>query len=280
MGVIATMLIGNKYKSLWESTAKASWLAYAKKNHIDVVVIEDLPPGYIDEKPFAWNKLLIGRHPALPKTGKIAWLDSDIIINHEIAENIFEHAETGKISLCEGNTLIRHPFFSRSHHHMGGGRDHNQLVHAIYRAHGISENVPKFLANTGVFVFDENVKYIMESTYYKYKHPGGSQQQEQAWFSYEVIANDALHVLDPKFNVLWYEYVEAVFGKILSMFPGLLPATIAQAIFNSYFLHFAGRHQDMIPLSSEVEFKDDRIVVSEKFMELIKIFEVHYGAAD
>ena len=95
MGVanaLVTAIIGEKHRSLWETHARESWQRYAARHGYEIVLITEP----LDKSEFgrsrhvAWQKLLLFSLPGIERFERVAWVDSDIIINAAMAPDLFE----------------------------------------------------------------------------------------------------------------------------------------------------------------------------------------------
>ena len=69
---------------------------------------------------------------------------------------------------------------------------------------------PDAMVNTGVLVVPRESTQALEATYHKYQTKM-LQQQEQAYLSFELAQRGLTHLIDPKFNAVWYEYKYGVY---------------------------------------------------------------------
>lgn len=246
---IATMAIGERYRTAWRTTVEPNWRRYAQRHGYDIVCFEE-PLDESDRarsRSPAWQKLLILGREELASHDVVVWVDADICINIHRAPCIVASRKTGNIGLCQEMTLPDVPLFSLFNERIERLQRSVRLRHGVdpdadrYRRHGL-EN-PGILFNTGVMVFDRNVhRTLLERVYDQYDYKGPGRHFEMGPLSYEIAAEEAYEVLDPKFNVLFLPFVQA-FARVADSPNPILNGRIALlgAVFSaSYFLHFAG----------------------------------------
>ena len=100
---ICTILIGGNYEKEWKKFAKRTWFKYCKKNGLGLIIFRDhlISKNNPNWKTPHWQKLLIGIKliKNKVKVDNVCFLDSDILINHDMSPNIFKFYNSKKIGL-------------------------------------------------------------------------------------------------------------------------------------------------------------------------------------
>lgn len=240
---ITTMVIGDRYCDLWQRFCAPNWRAYAARHGFDICVIDrPLDTSQIAQRRgFSWQKLLIGTVPALEFYETLVWIDADIVIN-PASPSILAGTPADRVGAVRYHALLSQPLFSAGHAKLAGGMTPEAASASIFRGFGLrAEN--RRLIQGGVLTIPRHHLPFLEQIYRRYPTPGSEQQQEQPFLSWELCSADLLHLLDDKFNAVWYEYKYGVyFGDNQD---AINRVVIRRLLTEVYFLHFAGNHQDM-----------------------------------
>ena len=92
---IVTLTIGEKYEKLFNNHCKKNWCKFSEKYNYDLIVINknlDNSKRGRERSP-AWQKLLILSQEWSNNYDQIIWIDSDVIINNKLAEDISKNVE-------------------------------------------------------------------------------------------------------------------------------------------------------------------------------------------
>ena len=241
---IVTMVIGDRYRQLWQRLCAPNWRTYAGRHDFDIYVIDRaLDTSEIAQRRgFSWQKLLMARVQPLHRYEYLIWIDADIVISPQPVPNILEGLEPGRVGAVRYHALLRHPLFSVAHKRLCGGKSPDEFCAAIFRDYGLTGDHTKMIQG-GVLVVPASLLAVLESIYLRYPVPGTEQQQEQPIVSHELAASGLTQFLDPKFNAVWYEYKHGVgFGDEL---PAINRMLVRKVLAEVYFLHFAGNQTDM-----------------------------------
>ena len=255
--VLVTTAIGGNYFDDWSNFSSGSWLAYAHRHGIGIVVVRDdlISPEKKEYKNGSWQKMLAPLYiaEAFPSLERFCLLDTDIIIS-PFASNIFDDAPVGKFSVVSEQSdaafslrevkrkiaYFRHNFYS-SNYPLDG------FIHASFadefRAQGLAPQADFFCAGVIVldrahaatlakWFFDSEAKTIpdvaWEQTYLNY----WIQQEPVHWLPYEY---QALW----NYEMAWNHPYLYRHGRDISHHEDTRNAVKA-TLWNNHFLHFAG----------------------------------------
>lgn len=241
---IVTMVVGDRYRDLWQRFCVPNWSAYARRHGFDICVIDrPLDTGEIARRRgFSWQKLLIGTVEALRKYEYLIWIDADIVINPREVPNILDGLLPGRIGAVRYHALLGHPLFAAAYQRLCGGRPPSEFCADIYRGYGLNGD-PSQMIQAGVLAVPASFLPFLEGIYHRYPTPGHEQHQEQPILSWELATAGLTQFLDPKFNAVWYEYKQA--AGIGDEYPEISKLLVRKMLGDVYFLHFAGNQQDM-----------------------------------
>lgn len=265
---LATLVIGDRYKHVFNYWYRPGWEAYCRRYGLDLVVVEtplDTSPRGAGRSP-SWQKLLIHTAPGLENCEQIAWVDCDIAIAPH-SPNIFDLVPVHKVG-----TTNDHATPTREDHRLVTERAYRQWDAAGIRyvsnltAQEVYANVGihcdyEDVVQAGMFVFSPaHHAELMERVYRTCEDSGDNGlNHEMRFFSYELIKAGLVEWLSVKFNMMWtcYQALYYPFLELPEQLPGRLPFAVKKALSkflrgpcvrcafnNNYFLHFAGRSKD------------------------------------
>lgn len=252
---LATICTGY-HKNLWERCAADSWRRYAAAQGYEIVLFERPldPRPEAAERKVSWQKMLLLEQPELQGFDRVVWIDADIYINYLTAPPIHRNLPADKIGICEEMPYPANPIFQR-----GVRRARQRILQSMKKRFGPEATDDLYelcgfsgfkgpLFNNGVFVMTASEqREFLRACYDRYFDRGRDGASfEMVPFSYELATQMRFHRLDPRFNVLYakLQYSLLVAPTEDPLVSGRIGLT-AGAIANSYFLHFAGRHNDM-----------------------------------
>jgi hypothetical protein len=273
---IVTLVVGKAYQNNFARYCLPNWNDYAKRHGMALVIHEEL----LDHserarlRSVAWQKCLAVCHETSRKFEQVVWIDSDIIINSSNAPNIFEGVcldEVGAVPdfaypSVEGYRA-RLMYFFRQWDALGIPYVKNLTPQEFMTTWGLPPL--EFVVQTGVLVMNpEAHKTTVMRTYNEYEDKGASSwNYEMRPLSYEIVTNLPVKWLDLRFNVLTLFGVKDDELKFFQSRPSLLErglqkvfgaehvltiprhkrlVEIHERLLNeSYFVHFAGRQDDM-----------------------------------
>src|SRR4051794_23291895 len=108
---IVTLLIDDQHQHLWDVHARASWEIYARRHGFKLVTHTQAidTTDEANERSLAWQKLLIFRLPELQDCERVVWVDTDVIINAEVAPDITLAVPPDKIGVAVAHLLLAYP---------------------------------------------------------------------------------------------------------------------------------------------------------------------------
>jgi len=259
---LVTIAIGVSYFESWNNVSLPSWIRYAEKYDLGIIVITaDLLERHNQfwKKP-TWQKMLIPKYIFEQKVecNFVCYIDSDVIIN-PFAPNIFDlaiHNKIGVVSVRHNmpfdfyevnrrlaylrRTYIEFDFSLTSAQHFS--------TKELYDYHGFPDQKDEFCA--GVLLFSP--KYfaeILESWFYLYRADVKSITNggEQTHLNYHVLSSKVANFLPYKFQTIWsFEIAWSHFRLFEERFENeeSLSEVLNQVLLNSYFLHFAGNQAE------------------------------------
>ena len=274
---IVTLAIGSKYKERWNNLCRTNWSEYALKHEIDIVILDKNldSSARAESRSPAWQKCLIFEQNDILKYDQVAWFDTDIFFNVKDAPNIFDEVPSHKVGAVNSFSdptyvenqlaLIRLWEIFKKNADCAGILKY-KTPEDIYTAYGEPVYPISKMLNAGVLVASpKHHREIFRRVYDNYEDRGPSSYYENVPLSFELISNDLVHWLDPRFNHLWtwskllhYPFLmgsgRTFKDKVLRHSARLMgndyetrvKATCATtALMNCYCLHFAGYAGEM-----------------------------------
>jgi hypothetical protein len=269
---LVTIVIGEKYKFIFEKYCRMYWEKYADKHGYELFVF-DKP---LDESELAksrnvsWQKCLILSQPCFTDCDRIVWIDADTAINPD-SPDIADNVPMDKIG-CVDEYSIPTPEdylwnLKRLYNEWSERKIPfipNLTPTEFHRQYGFSGDF-NYAVQTGVLVMSPKYhKELLEYVYYNYKDKGGPEwNYEMRPLSYEILSKDIAYWLSPKFNAPWpiikiqhYDFIfkNRIINKLIAKTRYVPPFSqrrkaVNTTFVNNYFLHFASTLNDMIYLS-------------------------------
>ena len=267
---IVTLAVGDRYLRHWRSTCEANWSAYGTKHGFDVICLDqplDNSARARNRSP-AWQKCLILGHDVLQKYERVVWVDSDVLINHHAAPAIDAGVPVERIGAVEEFTFTQdygpypHQLLERLYSYWGKSII-NYSSKEYYTNYGLLSGFDK-VVQTGVLVLSpRHHRSLLEKVYYGHEEKGGPEwNNEMRPLSYELLKADAVHWIDPRFNLVWtyslfLDYPFLVDPKVDNTLSGRVKHKLAAAVdapsfttvqracmttafLNSFFFHVSG----------------------------------------
>ncbi len=247
---IVSFVIGEIYARTWSRMCSHSWIRYAERTGVDIIILQHrIDASDVDRSP-AWQKLLILDQPWSQRYERIIWLDSDIIIN-QAAPDILEYGgPIEKVGLCEDSGRLSAAeaqiYLERKTNTVFSPRDvFTTWRHATRERYILCKTSPhEVLFNTGVMVLSpEHHNDLLKSVY---TCPEMTRLFEQPELSHRLLEQDLAHVLSPRYNWGLIEPIELIFncgmiGEETPEFMAQVMHVIVRSQLNcAYFLHFYG----------------------------------------
>ena len=276
---IVTLAIGQRFINMWQDLCKANWQNYADKHGYDLICI-DKPLDNSErakQRSPAWQKCLILSQDFAQSYERIVWVDLDILINASNAPCIVEGVPKDKVGAVKDGSLFPgfntqltlrcQSYHNQSYHNQS---DLSQEPRDFYKSYGLPDTYEEII-NTGVLVLSpQDHRNLLEMVYYNYEEKGIPElNAENRPLSYELLKNNKVHWLDPRFNVSWANYLilhypfllstletpeslgernieNIVYSQLNSLIRNAGATLCATTAFmNSFFLHFAGAYPNM-----------------------------------
>lgn len=197
---LVTIAIGDKYLTNWKQFCEPGWARYATKYNFDLICLTkplDTSPRASARSP-AWQKCLILSQEFSAQYERIVWVDSDIIFN-PLAPDVTSGVPLDKVGIVEDPGFS--PIFLRRFYQRYPKSIINYTPQDYYRQYGLPDECSK-ACNTGLMVLSAVHRSILEHVYDYYEEKGGREwHMEQRPLSYELLKNEMIHWMDPRFNV-------------------------------------------------------------------------------
>lgn len=285
---IVTLIVSAIFRTRWHQLCGDNWRNYANKHGYDLVIL-DQPiekTTRANNRSVAWQKCLIFDLPQVRKYQQIAWIDSDILFNPTGAPPIFEQVPENKVGAVDSfenpsfeenkEALKRRWSFLRSKAKAPLPVEYYS-PEDLYRRYGPPLEPLSRMLNAGVMVASPKVHApVFKHVYENYEERGNPSFYENVPLSFELVKNDMVHWMDPKFNHLWgwskllhYPFLvdsqprsfkDKIFRRI-AKYAGndyehrVAVACATASLLNCYCLHFAGcaNELELVDLTSALK---------------------------
>lgn len=281
---IVTLVVGERYQSVWRRYFEPNWRAYADRHGYDLVVHETPldQSAKAKTRSVAWQKCLILSDHRCDAYERVVWIDADIAINPVTAPCIASCVPADKIGGTDAYTLFTRALYDALYAEQlkawaacGAKAIINRTGSEFYRRYGIETNLDDVI-QTGVLVLTPaRHREVLEHVYASYEDKGGTEwNYEMRPLSYEIVRAGLHHFVDQRFNLIYPDFKATFFpfltdvryerrmaARIRSRLdrwvaPHRVPmvelaATTAFA--NSFFLHFAAGSRDFRHIRPDVE---------------------------
>ncbi len=269
---LVTLAIGEKFRKRFEEYYLPSWKSYARRHRIDLVVLTaplDESPRASSRSP-AWQKCIIGQHPAVAGYPRVAWVDADIVLSRT-APDLFAAVPPGEFGAVDMYAIDAE--FPGTMARSAANYEELRLEANItyvpgdhYRNWGLpigelGTNADR-IVQTGLFVFEPDKHgALLAEVYRTYEDKGAAQWNFEMWpLSFELVKRQRIHWLDWRFNACASNVFCLVRDRYWLLFDGLdqlpAPAKIERlkeihalyeaAYARSHFLHLAGMGNDVV----------------------------------
>lgn len=247
---IVTLAIGPYFQDLFRRVAEPSWRRYADRFGYDLIVIQnplDNSKRAADRSP-AWQKCIVALEPWAAEYDRLVWLDSDIVINNDIAPDIASQVPPGCIG---GVTTLSQPA-------VDSALRRKTLGPTYYSEYGLPCDF-ETIFNTGVLVFEPSLHAdLFEYVYRRYEERDGNWHYEQRPLSWHIVESGAAYSLDSRFNKIWghdlTEYYPFLLDHTVPDREHWIRRCMSVSAAKGYFFHFAGlkHHMEYYPIKDKV----------------------------
>lgn len=234
---IVTLAIGDDYAATWRELCEPSWRAYADRHGYDLVCITeplDDSQRARDRSP-SWQKLLVLEQPFARDYERIVWVDADIVFSDgapDIAAGVPQE-KVGAVDEFDAPTpQVRQKVYGR------------MLQGDYYAEAGLDREWDQVVQGGVLVLSPEHHTEVLRRVYDDHEDLGLNYEMRP--LSYELLSEDRVHWLDPRFNRLW-EVQRAYRHPQLIDYPGHPRAhdALREALDEVHLLHFAGRAEEM-----------------------------------
>lgn len=257
---IVTIALGKRFVKMTKKYCQANWQAYAHKHGYDVIFIEEPLDNSerAKKRSASWQKLLVCSQDLANKYERIVWVDADVLINPN-APDISYGVPLEKIGAvnetCQPTKEDHHKAIRRMYKIWGQNKlEFNESYHVpdYYKEYGIECDIHD-IVQCGIMVWSP--KYhaeFLKSIYDNYEDNDNRLNYEMRPTSYEILKNNLVYWIDPKFNKLMHLEKVAYYPYLLDskflprFFKNVIKKiTINTIFYNNYFLHFIGCVKEM-----------------------------------
>ena len=275
------MALGEPYLRLWKELCEANWLEYGARHGYDIICIDRL----LDDskralaRHLSWQKCLILGNEAVNNYDQVVWVDSDILINNQIAPDISKDVPLPKIGVVE---IFSEPTpawyrecLTRMYDFWGNNAVINYDPRDYYKSYGFPASFDKVAMNGVIVLSPRHHRELMERNYYNYEERGSCWNGEMRPFSYELLNAGCEHWLDCRFNINWWEvrfmhypwlvnprahrrFSVRLADKLAELLGGDFRSRLRRACVNatfltSFFMHFGGDTKEDMRLVDQPE---------------------------
>ena len=247
---IVTMAIGERYSAKFRKVALPSFLAYAERHQMDVVLIE-FPldqSQHAQQRSPSWQKCLILNQPWSSQYERIIWIDADVVINPN-APNILDEAghpwliaatvneaqlsDAAWVAFWEGREVPPGPRWLKPHQDIAAARAHRNRRMYFDDGHDVSYDI---MIQGGVWVMSP--KYHNKLLLKTYQHHSAHRWYEQTVLSKNILESGAFQEITPRYNWLFGFTVDSYVGAGEAIPRDYLWRIIRGEYNKAYFLHF------------------------------------------
>jgi hypothetical protein len=261
---IVTLVIGDRYRCQWEELCRRNWAQYADKHGYDLLCLDkplDSSARAAARSP-AWQKCLILSTNFAKSYEQIVWVDSDILINKNLAPSIASCVPIEKVGgvnlwAAPGAAEFQRALFRLNQ--IWRSPEMQPRAADFYTSWGLPNGFDEVITTSVLVLSPRHHKELLEHVYYDYEDRGDpAWNYEMRPLSYEIIKSGAVTMLDCRFSTSWSVQMALHYPFLLtresSAYSGkeyceewerLLRCCVNIAFHNSYLLHFGPRKAEM-----------------------------------
>ena len=253
---IVTLVVGDKYKVNFNKYSRQSFVEYAEKINSDLIIIEEKldSSNQSTHRSIAWQKLLILDQPWSDGYEQLLWIDSDIVINTQNADDIFAISPVDKVSGVDAYKIPNEQDYVlglKRLYKYWNNKDipylENFTANDYYLNRGIkTKNKLRSVLHTGVFVCSPKFHNDIFLEIYSHENPvnNSSGNYEMPVMSAMLIERKLVKWLDAKYNYCVNEIISSKYPELIEessfFFRKKTKKTIREIFSNGKFIHFAG----------------------------------------
>jgi hypothetical protein len=254
---LVTLVIGRAYATMWHRLAAPSWRHYAARHGYRVIALDaplDTSPRAQARSP-AWQKFLVLGVAEVACHDRVVWVDADVVVHPE-APPVADAVPLERVGAVDeyaspDPTTYRWALARMYEEWRRTGQPFldNLTPREYYATRGLPAAHDRVVQSGVLVLSPARHRDLFETIYARYEDPGGARWGEMGPLSHEVLSAGLAHWLDPRFNAPF-----AVWRALARLDPASDgDANVARraaetAMERSYFLHFGGRHADMLLL--------------------------------
>jgi hypothetical protein len=288
---LVTTAIGKRYLSDWFTFSAASWLNYAKRHGLAIVVVTNdlIDPSDPHWKNGAWQKMLAPAYVAkqFPHIVEVCVMDTDILISPR-APNIFDQRASGTFGVVSQHKNLPFPemevrrriawnrraFYSETY-----PLDSSLFAtpQQIFRAHGFEPHDDYFCS--GLFLAECALHGEQIRSWF-YEIDKAAVETSHAWeeplLNARILSSKNVSFLPYGFQALWIFEIAWSYPFLYELgrdpaHQGLVQRCIESNLLNNHFLHFAGAwHESQMWRTPDVFKNPDRKRLLDGFLAYLQ----------
>jgi hypothetical protein len=207
---IVTLIIGDRYRALFDGTVHANWKAYAERYQLALVVLDkpiDTSSRAAARSP-SWQKCLILEQPQVQTFDQVVWIDTDIIINVGRAPSVFDGVPIDHIGTVDSYAIPDKATHDRrlaktyaAWRRLGVQFIDNPMPEQYFTKRGLPPH--NKVMQAGMFVCSpQHHRELMRKAYAYEEQGAANRNYEMGPLAHEVLEGSPVTWLDPRFNAI------------------------------------------------------------------------------
>lgn len=245
---IVTLAVGEKHKSLFEKHCRSNWQEYCDKCGYDLIVITEAfdSSDRARARSISWQKLLILSQKWATNYQQIIWIDSDVIINPNVAFDIIKKVPIETVGGVDQYAIPTKEIFDISLSRLyndwtrsGVAYLDNRTPESYYLNRGIPGHGLQHVMQGGIFVCSPlHHKELFERIYYNYEDSSGGGNFENPALSYELVKEDLVTWLPSQFNFCVINIISAFYPELFGTKPGFFKSCLSKVVRKIFSIEF------------------------------------------